>query len=371
MEQIVLIASFLVPLVLSAVIFHNGRGNTSKKILSFCMLNAAAVFIANYYYFIRNFEIYTFMHSAHVALVLFIYPSLYFYLSHLTGKLNLSKKMLIHLIPGFLFFILYFFFFDIKFSHTERIEFLNTYRDELFAKEKFRLIEWILIINIVFIILQVIYYSALIFVESHRYNTRIKNEFSNAENLQIKWLSWFNIALIAVAILSVLFYVVNPFSDANNILLIVSMFVMSVFIWLIGIWGNAQSVIELPCEEAPESWNDNNYETLYSKLLNSLVNDKLYLNPDLTLSELSRTIGTNRTYASKAINAIYKGNFSSFVNAYRVEVAKTLLKENPDLKMKTIAEQSGFGSVLTFERNFAKYTGTLPGKIKKASHKKR
>lgn len=366
MEQIVLIASFLVPLVLSAVIFYNARGNTSKKILSLSMLNAAAVFIANYYYFIRDFEVYTFMHSAHVALVLFIYPSLYFYLEHLTGRLNLSKKMLIHLIPGFLFFILYFLSFDIRFSHAERADFLNTYRDELFANEEFRFIEWIRIINVAVIVLQVMYYSTAIFIESHRYNMRIKNEFSNAENLQIKWLSWFNMALIAVAILSVLFYVVNPFSDANNTLLIVSMFAMSVFIWLIGIWGNAQSAIKLPCEEAPEPRPDNNYETLYAKLLESLITEKLYLKPDLTLSELARTTGTNRTYASQAINAIYKGNFSSFVNAYRVKAAETLLKENPNLNMEIIAEQSGFGSVLTLERNFVKHIGISPGKIKKS-----
>ncbi|MDA3879852.1 MAG: helix-turn-helix domain-containing protein [Prolixibacteraceae bacterium] len=364
MEQIVLIASFLVPFVLSAVIIYNARGNRPKMILGFSMLNAAAVFVANYFYFIRDFQVYTYMHSVHVALVLFIYPSIYLYLANLTGKLKVTGKILLHLTPGMLFFLLYMFLFDLRFTYAERADFLNTYREELFAKESFRLVEWIRLINVAAIALQVVLYSTAIFVESRRYNLRIKNEFSNAEHLQIKWLSWFNMSLIIVAVVSVLFYVVNPFSEENNILLIISMFVMSVFIWLIGIWGNAQRAIEFSPDETPPSDTGKNEDALYNKLLSVLLNEKLYLKPDLTLTELARASGTNRTYASQAINKAYHSNFSTFVNNYRVKAAGKILKENPELKLEAVAGQSGFGSLLSLQRNFSRHTGTSPGKIK-------
>ena len=369
MAQIVLIASFMVPLVLSAVILYSARGDRPKIILSLSMLNAAAVFIANYYYFIGDFQHYAYMHSTHVALVLFIYPSIYLYLTNLTGRIKLTGKILFHLAPGVVFFLLYLFFFDLKFTFAERVNFLNTYRDELFAKEAFKHVEWIRIVNVAVIVLQVVFYSTAIFMESHRYNSRLKTEFSNAEGLQIKWLPWFNVALIIVAVVSVLFYAINPFSEENNKLLIISMFIMSVFIWLFGIWGNAQKAIEFPVEEIATTDAENIEDTLYQKLLTLLLKDKLYLKPDLTLTELALAAGTNRSYASQAINKTYHNNFNALVNSYRVETAKKILKEAPKLKLETVAEQSGFGSAQSMHRNFSKHTGISPGKVKQAYSK--
>ena len=369
MAQIVLIASFLVPLILSGVILYGARGNSPKIILSLSMLNAAAVFIANYYYFIGNFEVYTYLHSTHVALVLFIYPSIYLYLVCLIRKIELTGKILFHLAPGVLFLLLYLFFFDLKFTFAERVDFLTTYRDELFAKEAFKHVEWIRIVNVAVIVLQVVVYSIAIFIESHRYNFRLKTEFSNAESLQIKWLPWFNVALIIVAVISVLFYATNPFSEENNKLLIISMFIMSVFIWLFGIWGNAQKAIEFPVEEIATTDVENIEDILYKKLLTVLLEDKLYLNPNLTLTELALAAGTNRSYASQAINKTYHDNFNTLVNSYRVETAKNILKEAPDLKLETVAEQSGFGSAQSMHRNFSKQTGISPGKVKQTFRK--
>lgn len=93
MEQVILIATFIIPLILSVVIINNTKGNKSKKILAYSMINASAVFIANYFYFIENFNVYTYMHSLHVALVLLIYPSLFLYLKTLTENYSFKPKM--------------------------------------------------------------------------------------------------------------------------------------------------------------------------------------------------------------------------------------------------------------------------------------
>ena len=56
---------------------------------------------------------------------------------------------------------------------------------------------------------------------------------------------------------------------------------------------------------------------------------------------------------------------SVFINEYRIETAKTLLKTNPNLKMEIIAEQSGFNSNSTFYAAFKKVTNTTPAKYAK------
>ncbi|MDA3815758.1 MAG: helix-turn-helix domain-containing protein [Prolixibacteraceae bacterium] len=362
MEQLVLTASFLVPLILSAVLFYNARNNRPKIILAISMLNASAVFIANNFYFLEDFYIYTYLHSLHVALVLFIYPSIYLYLIDLTGKLKSLKKTWIHFLPGITFFVAYIMFFDLRFNYNERVSFLSTYREGIIDDARFQFVEWIRLINVATIVIQVVGYSFAMFTESRRYNLRLRYEFSNADHLQIKWLSWFNSALIIIAIVSVIFYVINPFSDQNNTFLILSMFAISVFVWLIGIWGNAQPKIVLPTERKPSLESQNGIDNIYRQLESLMLEKKYYLKPDLTLTEISKLAGTNRSYTSQAINTHGKSNFSTFVNKYRIEEAKTIMREKPGIKLEQVAFESGFGSVLSMQRAFTRQTGLSPGK---------
>ncbi|MCF8362538.1 MAG: helix-turn-helix domain-containing protein [Prolixibacteraceae bacterium] len=368
MEQLVLTASFLVPLILSAVLFYNAQNNRPRLILAISMLNATAVFVANYFYFLEDFYIYTYLHSLHVALVLFIYPSIYLYLVGLTGKLKSLKRTWIHFLPGITFFVAYILFFDLRFNYNEHVSFLSTYREGIIDDARFQFIEWIRLINVATIVIQVIAYSFAIFTESRKYNMRLRNEFSNADHLQIKWLSWFNSALIIVAIVSVIFYVINPFSDENNIFLILSMFTISVFIWLIGIWGNAQPKIVLPTERKPSTEGQNGIDSIYKQLETLMLEEKYYLKPDLTLTELSRLSGTNRSYTSQAINKYGNANFSSFVNKYRIEEAKKTMIEKPGIKLEQVARESGFGSLLSMQRSFSKQVGISPGKWRTSVH---
>jgi AraC-like DNA-binding protein len=374
MEQVILISSFLIPLVLSLVILFNSANDKHKITLGLSMLNAAAVFLANYFYFIQNIEVYVYLHSLHVALVLFIYPSLFIYLKQLTGNYKKNNKTYLHLLPGILFFLLYVFFFDIQFNINAKISFLSNYRDNSFNIDpEFIFVEWIRIINVAIIIGQVIGYSLAIFKTSRKFHLKLKNELSNAEDFQIKWLVWFNIALIAIAVLSVLFYVVNPFDDSNNYLLIFSMFSMSIFIWLIGIWGNAQKTITLPAKTNYNniSYDQNDLCILYEELLHTIKKKKLYLSPDLTLSGLATNLGTNRTYISQAINSVGKMNFNSFINKFRIEEAKNILERNPQIKQDALANQVGFGSAISLQRALVKETGLnyLEWKNKKVASK--
>lgn len=97
-----------------------------------------------------------------------------------------------------------------------------------------------------------------------------------------------------------------------------------------------------------------------AKLEEWMTREKPYTNPEFRLMDLRRVLPLNRTYLSQLINAEYGCNFYQFVTRYRIEDAKQLMTDHPDMKMQDIAEQCGFSSPTVFARIFARETGTSP-----------
>ncbi|MBR1473699.1 MAG: AraC family transcriptional regulator [Paludibacteraceae bacterium] len=88
--------------------------------------------------------------------------------------------------------------------------------------------------------------------------------------------------------------------------------------------------------------------------------EKPYLNKDFRLTDLMQVLPMNRTYLSQFIMTEYGCNFYQFVANYRIEEAKRLMREYPDMKIQDIAEQSGFSSPVVFSRTFVRETGITP-----------
>ena len=105
------------------------------------------------------------------------------------------------------------------------------------------------------------------------------------------------------------------------------------------------------------------YAVLAEQLKRSMDEDKLYLNPKLTLQDVSNAIGTNRTYLSDYLNKILKTTFYEYVNSLRIsracELIDLMTAENKR-SMQEIAEVSGFNSISTFNRSFVKIMGMTP-----------
>ncbi len=101
------------------------------------------------------------------------------------------------------------------------------------------------------------------------------------------------------------------------------------------------------------------YEMLSKKVLELFSREKIFLEPNITLTRMSMMIGTNTTYLSNAINSIYGCNFNVFINRYRIEESRRLLKES-SLSVKEIALKSGFASNSTFYAVFKKETDMSP-----------
>ncbi len=88
--------------------------------------------------------------------------------------------------------------------------------------------------------------------------------------------------------------------------------------------------------------------------------DKPYLNPDFQLSDLRQVLPLNRTYLSQFINTEYGCRFYQWVNTLRINEAKRMMTEHPDMKLQDIAEHCGFSSPAVFSRIFSRETGVTP-----------
>ncbi len=84
-----------------------------------------------------------------------------------------------------------------------------------------------------------------------------------------------------------------------------------------------------------------------------------FSDPSLSLETASSYIGINSAYLSRIFKSLLNQNFLHYVNSYRINHAKNLLK-NTDLPIQEIGTIVGYTNMTTFFRVFKKYTGTTP-----------
>jgi AraC-like DNA-binding protein len=97
--------------------------------------------------------------------------------------------------------------------------------------------------------------------------------------------------------------------------------------------------------------------------------EKPYLNPQLTLNELSKKLGVNAAVLSYVINSGFNKNFNDFVNEFRIDEVKGKLQNGAadNLTLLAVAFDCGFNSKATFNRAFKKFTGTSPKEFQESS----
>lgn len=107
--------------------------------------------------------------------------------------------------------------------------------------------------------------------------------------------------------------------------------------------------------------------TLSDQLDQLIRIDKIYLDPDLSLTNLALKLNTNTSYLSQVFNQQYKVNFHYYMNDFRIKEACRLLitNQDPNITIDHIATMCGFSGKSTFYNTFKKFTGVSPVNFKK------
>lgn len=109
-------------------------------------------------------------------------------------------------------------------------------------------------------------------------------------------------------------------------------------------------------------------EEIWIKVKLLFDNEKVYLDPSLTLDDVAKSINHNRVYLSKVINEKF-GRFNDLLSKYRIEEAMQMLvgEEYDKFTIEGIANEVGFKSLSTFNPIFKKITGMTPTEFRRNS----
>ena len=103
-----------------------------------------------------------------------------------------------------------------------------------------------------------------------------------------------------------------------------------------------------------------------SLLNTAMEKDRVYLNPNCSLSVLSEHINVSQKTISAVLNQHLHKSFNEFINEYRVQAFKEKIQK-PEMEHFTIAGvafECGFNSQATFQRTFKQITGLSPSEFR-------
>ena len=207
-----------------------------------------------------------------------------------------------------------------------------------------------------------------------QYRRWLNENYSDTEKIKFDWLRNFLYVFTAMLILNAIFNLTNNFVFKLSYMQFFWLsFANALAIYYLAIAGYLRSqtieltftplkieTVETETKKNPLSEVD--LEKLKTRLQDMMRNDRLYLEPALTLTDLSKQIGANSAVVSYAINNGFGKNFNDFVNEFRIEEVKQKLSNDAakNLTLLGIALDCGFNSKATFNRAFKKFTGVSP-----------
>jgi AraC-like DNA-binding protein len=361
------------------------ENNRARFFLGVFMFVAFLLYLSHAHFFKKLNSTFHIFEPIYIFASLSVYPLYYWYIKLLSVESGYKWINLRLLIPAAFFALTSFFLYRLM-STEERLLYIN----ELLLNRKLNKLDPLLIsiqkINVIssriVFFVQVLYFLIKGQKIVKQYNSQIANFYSNLESKTILWVNFFLYSFVVTSIISIVFNIIGRgFFMEYPILLLIPSLIFSVLLFFIGFLGYMQnhSVIDLESEKI-ESENfvtkSYNISKLNDKLLELFVDQSIYKNPELKITDLSELLNTNRTYISKHINTEYSCTFSDFVNKYRVEEAKKLLSSESSINysLNYISEKSGFGSMGSFMRVFRDSEGITPGqyrdrqKLKKENH---
>jgi len=291
-------------------------------------------------------------------------PLVYFYLSsQLNQSFSFTKKEVLHFVPYFIY-VIYSLAFFIQ-------------GPEAVSKQQNSTVDLVLsYVLIATLLLSYIYYFSQSLQLYRQYKNWSIQQFSNTYLINFNWFRNFIFAMIFWLSFREIMNLIDAFYDLpfyqdwwwNLGLVAVSIY--------IGLTGYTQ--IQTPRINFNPNTDENNnmvevateidvktsakQQSIAAEITHLMESRQLFLNPDLSLNELSKHANASSSDLSAAINQVFKKNFNDYINHLRIDtfIALCSEKENANYTMLSIAYDSGFNSKATFNRALKKSKGVSP-----------
>jgi AraC-like DNA-binding protein len=195
----------------------------------------------------------------------------------------------------------------------------------------------------------------------------------NLSNLEKSKLDWLKLLIYGYALLLAIdFVLISSKILGLSILDLMRLAVNvseSLFIFFIGFWGMSkqeihfeQVLIKANRKYDNSTLSQSGAETLVIKLRELMKNEEVFLDNNISLVSLSKTLKITPHHLSQALNEQLGQNFYDFINSARIERAKDMLVSSSFQKLSIIdvAYQVGFNNKTSFNNAFKKYTQVTP-----------
>ncbi|MFA5325921.1 MAG: AraC family transcriptional regulator [Bacteroidales bacterium] len=232
------------------------------------------------------------------------------------------------------------------------------------------------------ILIQTLLYTTLSYIKIRRHKKKIVLFASNIKGIDLNWLEYI---IFIVLIISIVVGIYNIFFKLSALNLFMNSFFL-ITVFFVSYYSMKQKEIfplnkehrneiiaineeEHAIEMKRKIIPDEELGILKSQLDQLMQNQKPYLDSELNLIKLSQILNITPHQLSYLLNYGFNENFFHFINKYRVEMAKAMLKTKKLNKYSIlgIAYESGFNSKTSFNTTFKKMTNQTPSEFKKKS----
>ncbi len=350
-------------LLLAVVLIMKNSGNRKANfILSLFIIDCilSSLFVVLY-----NTKLYYYLpHLIYIdrVFIFLLAPLVYFYVKALTqpSSVKFKAKELIHLAP----FMLMTFHELPQFleSGEQKIQEVNMFLNH---GAKLDFITYFLPVVMVQIICYLIYLLILI----KRHETRIKETFSSIDRINLVWIKHFIIVFCLICFIMLPILILVPlglnFYDIANLLPLSVYF--SIFLIAFNAWAQPEIffVNNRKKPKTTEKTNDKNQndEESLVRLLAYMAKKKPYLDPNLSLLDLSKKLNISLMELMDVLNKHINKNYYDFINGFRIDEAKKLLIEpigDDAGGSLSVYSKAGFDSKASFIKTFKNYTNMTP-----------
>ncbi len=400
-KYLIIIGIYQLLLFALLLLFYGHLKSTSKRLHSIFFLNVWIYYLTLGMYYMGNYKSAILLYFLFVPAVLALLPIFYLYVKSLTNQnFSFDNRQLIHFLPSLIVFLINTMVFAMLTPPQSRwfiiYGFTEIGNDFTLKFTTYIYYLW----NYGVFPIQIVFYSYLIRKEIICHKKEIKEMFSNLQQKKLNWLIW------CIALFFTLLVINNMLlqTDAVDDIIIrigynIAMIIITAFL---GFAGLRQIDIYKEISNVEISYRDTNgliivenLNEVYqqktvltknytsSKYVTSSLSEeeedkivdmleyimqtkKMYLNPDLKMTDVTSEISLPRKQISQAINEKLKDNFYNYINRYRIAESKHLLEniKYDRFSIEGIAHQSGFNSRSSFYTAFKNETGITPSQYR-------
>lgn len=239
------------------------------------------------------------------------------------------------------------------------------------GEDCFRVTFWLFCVVYAFLLA---HYTRLFIRGYRQFHLRMNNYFSDLEAGRMQWTLFSFFSALTVGVMALLSAVFMTVITALIFTLVYDIFYVWFAIRFIN-YAHRFHLIEHAMDEnvAPTQneeltandtfETDSNDPVVFARLdqqIEKWTVKKGFIQKGITIDALAFEFSTNRCYLSSYFNTSKGRTFREWINEMRIEEAKNLMYQYPNMPLNEISERTGFTDNSHFTRHFRKLTGETP-----------